>query len=93
MKATLGFIEFVYCYEVVRDWPSVDQVFLDDSLDDIDSAGVIPGPLGINHCYRALRADLKTIRFRSIYSAVSRQVQILEPLLQVVPGLEADFPV
>jgi hypothetical protein len=89
----LDFIELVYGYDVVLDWPSFDQVLLDNSLDDIDSAGVIPGPLGINDCYRALRADLKAIRFRSIYSALSGQVQILESMLQVLPGLEAEFSV
>src|SRR6185295_13825955 len=76
---------------VFLDWPPLDQVLLDDSLDDIDGAGVIPGPLGIHDRNRTLRTDLKAIRFRSIHSAVAGQVQVLEPALQVFPGLQTEF--
>ena len=78
-------------YDVVLDRPSLDQVLLNDPLDDIDSAGVVPRTFGIDDCYWALRADLKTVRLRSIDTTVSGQIQLLEPALQVFPRLEAEF--
>src|SRR5262245_61285016 len=65
---------------------SADEMFLDDSLEHLGRAGVIPDAFGINDRDRPARADAEAVGFRAIDQRLgSRELQFLEPLLQKFP--------
>ena len=50
----------------VGDYPALQEVFLDDSLEDFRGAGVVPDAFGINEGNRALSAYSEAIGFGPI---------------------------
>ena len=72
----------------VADNPSADEVLLDDALDVLGRDVPVPSPLRIHDADRARGADAQALAFRPVERTVrAGQVQLLQALLQVVPGL------
>lgn len=64
---------------------TANKVFLDDSLDDIGTAGVVPYAIWIHQHDGPVLADAQAVCFAAVNPAVTRQFQFIEPLLQVAP--------
>ena len=68
-------------------------MLLDDSLQNLRRARVIPNAFRINDRDGAMRANAKTIRFRAKNRRflIPGQLQLLQPILQKLPRLEPLF--
>jgi hypothetical protein len=64
---------------------------MDDTLEYMRAAGVVPGSLRVNHRYRAPHADPQAIGFGTINTAIVLQAQLFQPLFQVCPRFQADL--
>ena len=73
----------------ILDDPSADQMLLDYPLERRRVAFAVPRALGIDDCYRAAFTDPEAIHLRAKYSALIRQAQVGESLLQELPGFHA----
>lgn len=75
---------------IIVDDPATDEVFLDDTLEDIRCAGVVPGALRINYGDGATRADPKAIGLGAVHFRLcTNEAKLLQPGFQKRPGLEA----
>src|SRR5690606_5374452 len=74
--------------EIVFDHAPPDKVLLDDSLQHLGGTRVIPCSLGIYHGDRPLLADPQAVGFGAVDPPAPREAQLVEPTLQVVPGLQ-----
>lgn len=66
---------------------SRNEVFLDNPLQHVGRARVIPDALGINHCDRATCTHAKAVRFGPVNGI--GQAQFLKAAFEVVPGAQA----
>ena len=64
---------------------SAQQVLFDDPVEVLRSAARIPGPLGVDDGDRPFVADPQAVCLGSLDSALLREPQLLQPLLEVVP--------
>ncbi len=80
------FPEWVDLECIVGDRMPLHEVFLDDSLQNLRSAGMIPNTLGIDDRNRSPKANLETVRLGSVDQCLgSDQSQFLETTLQILP--------
>src|SRR6266545_1784627 len=77
---------------VFRDDSAVDEMFLNDPLQHLGRARVVPDAFGINDRDRAARADSKTIHLAAIHQRLrADQIQFLEAPFQKFPRLDPFF--
>ena len=74
----------------------LENMLLDDALDHLWGGAVIPHAIGINDHDGALLANPKAVRFGAKNTGRARgrraiESQVFEPLLQIVPRIEAGF--
>src|SRR6266511_787716 len=85
-----GLGEGVARERVLFDDPPTDQVLLNDPLQHLGRAGVVPDALGVDDRDRAMHADAQAVGLGTIDAAVrERESQLLEALLEIVPRLDA----
>jgi len=77
--------------EMLLDNASADQVLLDDPLQDLRTARMIPRSFGIHDCDGSLRADPQAVGFRSEHTALPAQAQFIQTALEILPGSKAIF--
>ena len=76
----------VFGNDEFRDDSAADEVFLDNSFEHDRGTGMVPDCLRINHRNGALDTNAQAIRLGPVYLwIVSRQPQLLEPFLEVIP--------
>ena len=68
---------------------ATDDVLLDDPLEYVGRAGVVPGPLGIDNHNGALLTNLQTIGLGPVNAAGPGQAQLLEACFQKIPRVES----
>lgn len=72
---------------------SADQVLLNDALQNLGRAGMIPRTVRIDQGNRTALADAQTIGFGAINAAAASQIEFIEPLFQIVPRGQAGIAV
>ena len=71
---------------------SADEMFLDDAVEVLRPAVGIPGPLGVDHGDRPTVADPQAVGLGSLDASLFGEAKLLEPALEMVPGLEGFIP-
>ena len=72
---------------------AADKVLLNDALKDFWFAGMVPHGFRINDGDWSMYADAQTVGFGAIDQRLRvNQIQLLEPALEILPRLEANFP-
>lgn len=77
--------------EVLADDLATHEMLLNDSLEHRRVARAVPRALGINHGNWATLTDSKAVRFRAEDAAPIGKSQLLQTLLQKVPGGQPAF--
>ena len=76
----------------IRDRPAFDQVLLNDALQVFGSAGMIPDSIGVDHRYRAVRADAEAIGLASVNQGFgTAEFEVVQPVLEELPGRRSLF--
>lgn len=68
-----------------------DQMLLNDFLQHLGTAGVVPNTFRVDHCDRAVSADLQAISLGSVNTTITYQTQLQQPALEESPGFEAEI--
>lgn len=74
----------------IVDGIAVDQVLLNDALEVLGSAGVIPDGIGVDHDDGPLQADAETISFATVDKALrTAEFEFLEAVFEKLPRFHA----
>src|SRR5690348_6499321 len=63
-------------------------MLLDDALEHVGRARVVPGALGVDDRDRAVLADLKAVGLGAVHAALADEAELFQATLEKLPGLE-----
>jgi len=66
-------------------------MLLDDPLQNIRLAGMVPNPVWVDDSYRAVCANAEAVGFRAPKMSLSAQVDLFGSPLQVIPRSKSRF--
>src|SRR6185436_482902 len=70
---------------------AADQMLLEDALENGRIALSVPDPVGVDHGDGATAADVEAVGAGDVHVPLARQAQLLEPLVQELPGADRPF--
>lgn len=72
---------------ILFDGCSTDEVLLNDALQDLRRAGVIPDVIGMYHSDRTLQAHSQAVGLGTINAPLLIKVKLFQSTLQILPAL------